>query len=498
MKPLWPFLAILGVLTGCQSIGWSPSGHATRRPTYPVPELPTPPDLVSRQQALPDEVEGDSQIEQAVFRQVSQVTLQPTSQPNEELPQPPLVSPTPIQQSVEIVQPSYGLSLVGLEQLALSSNPSFAARTARVEALRGSWEQVGLSPNPTVGYAGEDIGDEGRGGQHGGYVSQEFVRGGKLGLNRAIVAQEIEQAQLELSAQQHRIVTDVRIAYYNVLISQRKVETTRGLVKFGEDSVSAAKALLEAEEANKVQLLQAQVEADNLRLALQQAENELEGAWRQLEAVVGAPTLEREYLADQLTDEMSEIIWGDALTNIIDQSPQIGAALAQVAVARANHQRALVEPVSNITGQVAVQYDDASDFTVVGVQIGMPLPIYNANQGRIRQTYNEITVAQQNVAQIELSLKKRFAEVYQRHQNAKLQVERYANDILPRATESLDLVTQGYKAGELDYLTLLTAQRTYFQTKLASIEAQRIVWTTASEIQGLLLRDSLEASISEP
>jgi len=398
---------------------------------------------------------------------------------------------------VEYGTPQPGYDLAGIEQMALASNPTYAQFATRVQALQGKWVQVGLGPNPNVGYVGNDIGNEATAGQQGAFVSQQFVLGNKLELNRTIAAREIAQAQHDLSVQQQRILTDVRIAYYTVVIAQRKQQLTKELVKVGEKAVTASKALLEAEEINRVQLLQAQVETDNLRLLADQAANETEAAWRRLESVVGASQLDRVPLQGDTGEHPNQIVWADSLENILAQSPELAAAAANVDRARASYDRAVVQPIPNVTGQLSVQHDGETDFTVVGVQIGIPLPLFDKNQGRINQTRNEIAIAQRNVARLRLNLKQRFAMVYQNYVNAELQSQRYSRDILPRAKETLDLVTEGYAAGEeIDYLTLLTAQRTFFRTRLAQIEAQRTLWTTTSEIQGLLLRNSLQQEAS--
>ena len=48
------------------------------------------------------------------------------------------------------------------------------------------------------------------------------------------------------------------------------------------------------------------------------------------------------------------------------------------------------------------------------------------------------------------------------------------------------------------YVDLLTAQRTNAQTNLAYVEALGDLWSAAAEIEGLLLRDSLETETAAP
>ncbi len=55
------------------------------------------------------------------------------------------------------------------------------------------------------------------------------------------------------------------------------------------------------------------------------------------------------------------------------------------------------------------------------------------------------------------------------------------------------LVTLGYEAGELEYLDLLTVQRTFFQTNLKYLDSVSEAWLAHVQIEGLLLSESLGA-----
>jgi cobalt-zinc-cadmium efflux system outer membrane protein len=89
-----------------------------------------------------------------------------------------------------------------------------------------------------------------------------------------------------------------------------------------------------------------------------------------------------------------------------------------------------------------------------------------------------------------------LAPTYERYANAKNQVVRYREVILPTADESLDLTRKTYMAGETNYVALLTAQRTYSHTQLGYLEAVRALRISEVQIDGLLLSGSLENSPS--
>lgn len=391
-----------------------------------------------------------------------------------------------------------GLTLAELEAMAERCNPTLVQAAARVQAARGQYLQVGLHPNPVIGYSGDEMGNDGRAGQQGGFVGQEFVTGGKLRLNRAVASQEIARLQQEWAAQQFRVLTDVRTTFYDVLVVQRTVELADRLVKIAEEGVRAAEALLKAKEASRVDLLQARVEANTTRILLENAQNRHQGAWRRLAAVVGMPDMATEQLAGDVEDTGLPLRWEDALSRVLSESPELAAAAAQVQAARWATQRARVEWVPNVGVQATVQHDNASGDDIAGVQVALPLPLFNRNQGNIVAADAQLVAARRNVERSRLSLQSRLAEVFRRYASAGQQVEKYRGTILPDAKETLDLVATGYQQGEFSYLNLLTVQRTYFQSNLAYLESLLQLKSAQAEIEGLLLSDSLNGSSAQP
>ena len=60
----------------------------------------------------------------------------------------------------------------------------------------GLQRQVGMFPNPVMGYFGQQLADRGT-DQQGLFFEQEFVRGHKLALNRQVLAQTNRAQQIE-------------------------------------------------------------------------------------------------------------------------------------------------------------------------------------------------------------------------------------------------------------------------------------------------------------
>ncbi len=392
--------------------------------------------------------------------------------------------------------PATGLTLPELEQWALGHNPTLARAAAQLNAARGSYVQAGLYPNPVAGYLGNEVGNEGRAGQQGGFLSQEVVTAGKLLLSRNVAAHEIQRAELAWEAQRLRILTDVRSGFYDVLVAQLAVELTSKLASIGEASLKSAETLMKEQEVGRGDVLQARIESDSAKVLLERARNRYTGAWRHLAAVAGDAALEPRPLVGDVHDGLTPLLWDDALQRLLSQSPELAEAETDVARAQAILQRECAERYPNVDLQAAVQYDHASSDTFGGVQVGVPVPIYNRNQGNIRRAQADLTAAQRNVERVRLALQQRLARVFEDYANAIYQVEKFKQDILPNAEASLKLTNDGYRLGEFNYLSLLTAQRTFFQTNLAYLESIRDLRVSAAAIEGNLLSDNLQSGVT--
>lgn len=385
-----------------------------------------------------------------------------------------------------------GWTLEQVEQTALDNNPTLAQMQARVEAARGRWVQAGLMPNPLLGYSGQQLGSQGLAEQHGVMAQIELVRLQKLRLNRAIVAEEIGIAEQHLAAQEMRVLTDARIGFYDVLTAQRRVELNEELVAINNKAVQAAERLLNAKEVSRVDVLQARIEADQAKILLVNAKQRYRAAWRGLSATIGQPNIAEQKLVGDLGGFREVHNWEDSLQRLLGASPEISAAALDIERARQTVARARVEIKPNLTIQGIVQHDNAVMMNDGAIQASVPIPVLNRNQGAIRAAEAELNAAQRNLERVELSLQGRLAPVFERYSVARNQAERYAGEIIPNAQESLDLAQAAYRAGELGYISLLTAQRTFSQTNLAYLDSLRELWAASLEIEGLLLTGSLD------
>lgn len=387
-----------------------------------------------------------------------------------------------------------GWTLAALEQLAMQNHPAIAQQMALISAAQGNWVQVGLQANPTIGYEGQQLGSRGLAEQEGIAIGQEIIRPGKLQLNRSIAAAEIAQARQQLAVVQRKVCTDVKVAYYDLLVAQQRYAIAQQLLQIAQQATNAARQLLEAKEVGKADLLQATIEEENAQIVLQNATNKLFASWQIMASLTGLSAQQPELVLGEFEQAPVEIAFENVLVQLRSTSPEIAVAVASIETAQRTLARERFEPRPNLSVNGLVNYRDegiggASDG---GVAVSLPVPLWNKNQGRIREAYFELQAAQRSLEKLEFDLQNRLAPVFERYGNAKNQYQRYRDIILPAAKESLELNRQAYSSGEVGFVVLLTAQRTFFETNLQYLDATRELRLAESEIDGMLLMGSLK------
>ena len=389
------------------------------------------------------------------------------------------------------------LSLADLEQMALQGNPTLVQAAANVDSARGREIQSGLYPNPTVGYNAEQLGLRGKaalGEQNGMFIDQTIVTAGKLRLNRARFAQETAQAAFQAEAQQYRVLNGVRMRYYQLLAMQRLLDVRAELLKVARDAVTTTEELVNVGAANKADLLQADIEAQQEKVALENARALYQAAWEQLAAFVGEPGLP---LARLQGDVEAFAPLPDACTtlaHLLEASPEVRIAKAGIARGQFALRREQVEPIPNVQLRVSSGYDFEEDGRRVTttVNLGVRLPIFDKNQGNIRAAQGELMRAQAELGRVELSLRQRLSRRYARYRMAWSIVENYRNISLPKAREAYELYLDSFRKRRAAWPQVLVAQRTYFQISVDYVEALDELRRSEVAILGLLLVDGLE------
>ncbi|MBX3419053.1 MAG: TolC family protein [Pirellulaceae bacterium] len=388
------------------------------------------------------------------------------------------------------------MSLTHFQSLAIENNPTIQALAATTQKAAGYRTQVGLRPNPIVGYQAVQLADQGT-DQHTMFFERQFVRGGKLELNQSVLNEALRAQRFEYDAQQIRVLTDIEIKFFEVLAAQRRVELVSEFESVVEKGLELSETRMKAQEGTKVDVLQARIQKNEINLLRQQAEIALATAWQELVAIAGVPDLPMTQVMGELPQQAELLDWRAFASAVVETSPEMEAARARIARARANLNRQGVQAIPNITAQLAAGIDNDSNSGLINLQVGVPIPTNNRNQGNISAAQAELCRAIKDAERVELSIKSRFAVIAREYDSALAAVEQYTREILPSAVESLQLADESYKAGESSFVQVLVARKTFFDSNISFLEAQAQLAQAQAKMKGNALTGALDPTTDE-
>jgi cobalt-zinc-cadmium efflux system outer membrane protein len=396
------------------------------------------------------------------------------------------------------------VSLAALEQMALGNNPTLAHAAAAVDAARGRAQQAGLFPNPIVGYSGEEIrpGAVIRGGEHGMFVEQTVPLGGKRRLRREMFTREVTQAEALVDVQRQRVLTNVRVLFYETLAAERRMDVRERLAQIAAEAVSVSRQLYNVGVADRPDVLQAEIEAHQARLAREEAANRHHRARQRLAAAVGVPRLSVQRLAADFEAPLPELEREAIREKLLRDSPELRAAQVGVERGEAALRRARKETAPDLFLRGGPMYNrellerGPEGPRAVGweasLEVGVTVPLFNRNQGGTAAAAAGLVQSRQAVGRLQLDLESRLADTFQEYLTALRGAAVYRTEVLPRAEEAYALNLARYREMAAAYPLVLTAQRTLAEVTEQYIQSVERTWISASLLQGFLLTDALQ------
>jgi outer membrane protein, heavy metal efflux system len=383
------------------------------------------------------------------------------------------------------------LSLEALQELARENNPTLNQAAAAVDMARGIQRQATLYPNPQLGYLRTDGDTSNATRTTGAFFGQEIVTGKKIEKARNTEGWEVERGNWNYQAQTMRVMNDVQLRHYDVLGAQESLKISDKLLRTAQLNLSVTEKLFSGKQVPKGDVLQARIQLKTVVIAQRESQARLDAAWNQLLNVVGCPELAWAPMSGELVGEIPVLDWESSWAELVARSPLLKAAEARAHHFQNQYRLEQANAIPNVNLQVVAERDHVQQFSTVSTLVSMPIPVINRNQGNIFRAAAETREAVSEIKRTQLALRDQLAESFRRYQSARAQVEELQRDILPDAEENLRLSIEAYRASEVGYLTVLTAQRTSMETNLAYIDAWTELRKVTTEIDGLLLTGGL-------
>jgi cobalt-zinc-cadmium efflux system outer membrane protein len=332
------------------------------------------------------------------------------------------------------------------------------------------------------------------------FVEQTIPLGRKPRLSRNVFQKTIEQAEAVRDLQRFRILSSVRQTFYSVLLLERRIEVQERLAALASEAVGVTAQLFNVGAADRPDYLEIEIESRRLQLQLNRSKNELLASRAQLAALAGVREVAARAIAGSIDAAIPELEREQVIRTLLEQSPELQAARAELERTRAATARARREPFPDLFLRGGSVYNrERSQITgrptswEGRLDAGVSIPLFNRNTGGIAAARADETRAQAEVTRLELTLQSRATSQFANYLTALRASEAYRAEILPRAEEAYRLYLSRYREMAAAYPQVLVAQRTFFELSNEYLESLNGAWRAALQLQGFLAGDGLDA-----
>lgn len=405
---------------------------------------------------------------------------------------------------LHLEEPRGDLSLRQALALALMKNPELASFAWQVRAQEAKVLQAKLLPNPELGFEMENFGGQEslRGIEEAEItlsLSMLIELGGKRYKRTKVALLERNLAEWDYEAKRLEILSAVTKAFIQVVAAQEQLRLSEELLRIAKQVFNAVKERVEAGKVSPIEQTRASVILSTSKIELEKAKLRLEAARKQLASFWGSskPLFKR---ARGTLERILPLPSEQDLIALLSQNPEIARWATELELRRSRLELEKAHRIPDITIGGGLRRLNELESNAFVMEVSLPLPLFNQNQGAILQARYELLKARFERKSAEIKVKRKLAEIYKKLSSAYFEVLTLKKEVLPAAKKAFEAIMEGYKEGKFGFLEVLDAQRTLFDQRLRYIEALASYHSAVAELEGLIgvsLKEILK-DISQP
>jgi cobalt-zinc-cadmium efflux system outer membrane protein len=384
---------------------------------------------------------------------------------------------------------------------ALDTAPELRATEAEVAARTAELTQAGSWPNPSVDLdANNRLGlEDGRGGSSLSRIGlSQPLPLRRIARQRAAAEANLDSAHANLRYRQLLLERDVARAFHALQLAAAKHQLAEERQRLVAESLNASRSsktdrlvrYLTPLERQRLSILNEEaIQADAV------AEREQQKALIDFRALLALPYgTGAETVMLTLPDRPASL---DKLTQELDSHPALLAArkeaeAAQAGIAVAESQR-YADPTLSLYRER--DYLAGARRDVTGVGISVQIPLWNTNSGTVAKAGAEAGRMQAQLALAQRDARSNLEQAHTQLFRLLDQTVRLRTNLLEPARAMYTLTRRSFAAGELNVLTLVDANNTYFDALAGELELQQECALAAADLRvasGVSLLDPLK------
>jgi cobalt-zinc-cadmium efflux system outer membrane protein len=376
------------------------------------------------------------------------------------------------------------LTLEQALEMAENLQPQLAEARAMVEAAEGRARQAGAFPNPEAILGAQQLPLSGNAPNEKEYVAgvgQTIPLSGRLGKARQAELLDREVRARGLEVKRRDIRKRVHSAFATALYQEKAYQAQTEIQRNAEKAVATTQARVEAGDALREDLARVEMEQARSKVELQRAESLRQQALVTLASAVGDATMSVKSL-DGTLEATFEIPTLETLTASLSAQPESAQAEADVRARNARVDLAQAERIPDVKVELLYHRLEASQQNTIDVGLSIPLPLFNRNQGRLREARAEAAAAEARSRMTQNELTAKLRESHLQLTAALTSSRTLKTEILSRAETVLKGAEARYAAGDISLADILPVRRDWAAVQLSYLESLRDVMQAWTEV----------------
>lgn len=357
-------------------------------------------------------------------------------------------------------------------ETALRGHPRLAGYPMEFQATEGRVLQASLRPNPELSVDVENAWWDypGTSRSETTYGISQLVEPGKRSsrIRKAETEKDVLRRDFEIA--RFDVVADVKRAFINFLSAGKKLALNREAHKIATLLATTVSDRVAAGAVSPIEETRADVTLAVSAADVEKTAREVETARRELAAAMGEATPSFDFPSGDLDEDLSV----PAVENIAERiatTPDVTRWVAELERRNAalSAERTLALPDVTLKGGIRRFRESSENTFVLGFSV--PLPLFNRNQGAIREAEAQRAKVDVERKTTEVLLHSLVGQRLAALTAAAREASLLRQKALPGAQSAYDAVSEGYRFGKFRYLDVLDTGKSLIETRFRYLEA---------------------------
>jgi cobalt-zinc-cadmium efflux system outer membrane protein len=376
-------------------------------------------------------------------------------------------------------------TLEAAQDLAASRSPTIAAAKHEVDATLGGIQQAGAWRNPELGATVEDTRSATR--TTTATIGFPLELGGKRPARISAAERAHDVASAQLAEVRAKVRAQVVLSYFAVVIAQERLKLASDSERLSARVAKVVGKRVEAGKVSPVDATRAKVDVANAKLEFQDAQGELQSTRQALGALWGDPSPRFGDVEENLAEAPVRPS-ADELMRQVDASPALEVSRLMVDSRQALIAVERSKAAPDVVVTVGAKRDNTLGLTQAVVGVSIPLPLFDRNQGAVREAAKRADKAQDEYDANRVQLVADLSQASTRLATTRASIAVLRETVLPAAQQAYDASTTGFEAGKFGFLDVIDTQRSLLQARARYLNTLATAYQAATTIDRLLGR----------